>query len=112
MNGIEMLEKMETISPEYVQEAENPFKTAKKHSRGKIIMLYAVGMAAGFAMLILSASMLLFNGNILTTETGPISEWSATAFGENGSLAFILLILSIVVIGLFAFLIIRRKKRD
>ena len=112
MNGIEMLEKMETISPEYVQEAEKPFQKTKKSSRGKIIMLYAVGMAAGFAMLILSALMLLFNGNNLTTETGPISEWSATAFGGNGSLAVILLILSIAVICLFAFLIIRRKKRD
>lgn len=111
MNGIEMLEKMETISPEYVQEAEKPFQSAKK-SRGKVIMLYAVGMAAGFAMLILSASMLLLNGNMLTTETGTVSGWAATAFGGSGSLPLILLIVSVAVIALFAFLIIRRKKRD
>ena len=112
MNGMEMLEKMETISPEYVQEAEKPFQTAKKASRGKIIMLYAVGMAAGFAMLILSASMLLLNENMLTTETGTVNGWAATAFGGSGSLPVILMILSVAVIALFVFLIIRRKKRD
>ncbi len=112
MNGMEMLEKMEMIASEYVQEADKPFQKAKRSSRGKIIMLYAVGMAAGFVMLFISASMLLLNGNILTTETGTNNEWAATAFGGNAGMPIFLLVLSVAVIGLFAFLIIRRKKRD
>lgn len=111
MNGIEMLEKLNAIDLDYVQEAEKPFKAAKR-PRGKIIMLYAVGMAASFVMLLVSASMLMINGNMIKTETGTVSGWAATAFGESGSLPLILLILSIAALALFAFLIIRRKKRD
>ena len=108
MNGMEMLEKMEMISPEYVQEADQPFQTSKRSSRGKIIMLYGSGMAAGFVMLMISASLLVLNGNMTAEEPGTIDGWAATAF-SGGSLP---LILSIAVIALFAFLLIRRKQRD
>lgn len=111
MNGMEMLEKMEMIASEYVQEADKPLQKGKK-PLGKVIIFYVAGMAAGFVMMILSAAMLFLNGNMLTMETGTPNGWAATAFGGNASLALILLVLSAAVIALFAFLIIRRNKRD
>ena len=112
MNGFEMLEKMEAISPDYVQEAGESFRREKAKNRGKIIPFYIAGMAAGFVLMLVSAGMLLLGKPPVDTAAAVAHDWAATAFGEAGSIALLLLIIAVAVTALFAVLLIRRKKGD
>lgn len=111
MNGFEMLEKMEMISPEYVEEADEEFRAAKK-SRGKLLFFSYAGMAAGFVLMVVSVGMMILNAQPAGGPAAAANGWMATAISENGNLPLILLIISVALIAFFAVLLIRRKKSD
>lgn len=112
MNGFEMLEKMEAISPEFVEEAGNSFQKEKTKKRGRIIPFYIAGLAAGFVLMLVSSGIIILGTQPVGTNIGEPQEWAATVISESGSIPLILLIIALAVIALFAILLIRRKKSD
>ena len=111
MNGMEMLEKMEMISDEFIQEADKPYLSAGKNSRGKVIWLYYAGVAAGFVLMFFSVAMIVLGMNSVQTAPSQSDQWIGSIFSDNGSLGIFLLLVSIALIVLFIILL-RRKKRD
>ena len=107
MKGIDLLEKMDQISPEYVEEADKEFRVR----RPKIIP-YCIGMAASFAVLVLSGVLWGRLASYSSVNETDMNKNIATVISLNGNLPPVLMMISIAFFGLFTFLLIRKIRYD
>lgn len=107
MKGIDLLEKMEQISPEYIEEADREYRVKKP-----TIIPYLIGMAASLAVFILAGVLwrrvvLYSSGNSINVD-----ENVATIISKTGNLPPVVMIVSVAFFGLFTFLLIRKIRYD
>ena len=102
-----MLDKMNDIDDAFVEEADKPYLSRRR----RVPRMYYVGMAAGFAIMILSGGLILFGGaDGAGAGTDDTTGWVATAISRNSSIPIIFLGVGVTIIALFAFLVVRARK--
>ena len=107
MNGRYLLDKMEGVSPEYIEAAEN----AGNKGRRQIILIrrLTAALAACLALAVLSGVMLL-TGGTGEIDAGTLSENTASVFGSGG-LTAVLFAASLLAAAVLGIIIAVKKKK-
>ena len=107
MKGIDLLEKMDQTSPEYIEEADKEF-----HKKKTNIIPYCIGMAASIAVLVFSGVLWSRVASYTPGKEIRVNSNVASIISENGSLPPLMMIISAAFFGLFTFLLIRKLRYD
>ena len=107
MKGIDLLEKMDQISPEYIEEADKDYRKKRPN-----IIPYCIGMAASIAVLVFSGVLWGRFASYSLDKEIRVNSNVASIISENGNLPPVMMIISAAFFGLFTFLLIRKLRYD